>query len=512
MAGKLSAVTQTDFSGGINAVSSPYILQPKQVFRARNMVLGEQGALTTRDGYSPVTTSPVTTQPLLYIGVLNKSDATSVRYAIQTSTGVGSAIYSINTTPWTFVGNFLTNYTTPQSVTALDQDIIAAGYEVPWIFNGTTLTNITSVAGQTTPPGANHIAFHLGSIWLWNTSLTTSSLDGPSSIRMSDINNPNSWPNANQTFISENDGQVGMGMATFTIAETGISPTQTLIAFKNYSTYQINSVFGASNFAIQRVKSDMGCVAPRPIQFLSGIGMIRLTHKGLAIYNGVDDKIVSEEIRPYIFGGEEIQPLNQTALGLSWAAQSQSRLYYVAACPVVGKALTRIFVYDLIRKAWVVCDFPISFSCMSLIATNVTFPVIYAGTNTGGQIVSIFNGDTTDAGAPIQWSFRTKTFAQKDNTQPAFWKRGTLDLVFQPPTQTVSVSTSLANIVNPLSENLNYSGAVTGVTTYGSAKYGSGVYSSASSVELENRKSFTLMRTSPSLFSTFTGAGRVSVL
>src|SRR5207245_5536739 len=99
MAGKLSAVTQTDFSGGINAVSSPYLLQPKQIFRGRNMVLGEQGALTTRDGYSLITTSPVTTQPLLYIGLLNKSDATSIRYAIQTGTGVGSAFYSIDSTP-----------------------------------------------------------------------------------------------------------------------------------------------------------------------------------------------------------------------------------------------------------------------------------------------------------------------------------------------------------------------------------------------------------------------------
>jgi len=74
---------------------------------------------------------------------------------------------------------------------------------------------------------------------------------------MSDANAPNSWPNANQTFISKDDGQQGTGLATFTIAETGISPTQTLVCFKNFSTYQVTGVFGATSFGVQKVKSDM---------------------------------------------------------------------------------------------------------------------------------------------------------------------------------------------------------------------------------------------------------------
>lgn len=491
MAGNLQPVSQIDFSGGLNAVSSPYLVGPKQVFRLRNMTLSEQGSLSTRDGSTTLTTSSHTVEPIVYIGQLNKVDGTAHPFAIQPFGGVNQ-LFDTTVMPWVHIGGSTTIFAIPQSVTMTDFEVIALGYQVPETYDGAALTFITAAGGQTVPPGAQHLAFHLGSLWLWNTNATTTALDGPSSLRMSDVNNFNSWPNANQLFIAKDDGQTGQGLATFTIAETGISPTQTLIAFKNYSMYQITGVFGASNFSVQKVKSDMGCVAPRTIQFVSGFGIIRLTHKGFALFNGVDDKLISEEIRPYIFGGGigDIVAINQTFLNQSWASQEQDPPLYVAACPVADGTLTRIFLYDLVRKAWSICDFPQAFQSLALIGTATTRLIIKAGTSTGGHIIKIFDGDLTDDGVPIDWSFQTRNYVIGSHMRQTYWRRAIMDLLFTSP-QPVSITTSLIGLTPALVNSRTYSSSFT--------------------PPIDGRQDVDIMRTCPSVSLNVSGTGAVSV-
>lgn len=215
------------------------------------------------------------------------------------------------------------------------------------------------------PRGAAHAINHFGSLWLWNTYPTDTSdgLDGPSVLKMSDSNNPNSWNPLNVATVGKDDNQQGMGMASFTIAETGISPTGSLVLFKEFSTYQVTGVFGATDFSIQEAQTDMGCIAPRTIQFVPGFGIVRLTHLGFAVFDGVRDKLISEEIRPYLFGGM----VDIAQMDFSWAYTSKACLtvqppMYCAAVPVIGNGgdgqLTRIFCYDLVLKAWTIIDIP----------------------------------------------------------------------------------------------------------------------------------------------------------
>jgi hypothetical protein len=467
-------IDQMDFSGGVNSVTNPSKLTEKQVSRIRNLLFDEHTALRTRDGFAIVTTSPDLVNPILYVSVLNQTSGASTPYAIQGDGINPPTLYRTDTTPWTSqtaIAGFNTGFTIPQAITVIDEDIIANGYEVPKIFTGAVgLVPITASGGQSVPAGAKHIAFHLGSVWVWNTSGSTTALDGPSSLRMSDANNPNSWPNANQTFISKDDGQVGMGLATFTIAETGISPTQTLVCFKNYSGYQVIGVFGATNFSIQKIKSDMGCVAPRSIQFVSGFGIIRLSHKGFALFDGVDDKIISEEIRPYLFGRDDISGINFGNAIVSWASQSQNPPLYICACPIGGTGLSRVFVYDLVRKAWSICDFPtIALGCLNLITTPTSVPTIHAGTATGGQRVRLFSGDPTDNGVDIPWSFRTKTFFQKNPTTPTYWRRLLIEAAVV-SNQVVTIQTTLNNPFSTLSNTVTFK------TTGSSSIWGTGVW------------------------------------
>ena len=516
MSGSLQGLAQRDFSGGINSVTSLYLLGEKQSALIQNMVMDEHGALKTRDGYSVATVGPGGA-PVAHRAALTKVNGDNIPLAVLLQGDGNNVVYRTDTGPWTLVGGTGVGigFPIPYSVTMNDHQVFAVGYETPWTYDGSTFTQITAAGGQTVPPGANHIAFHLGSLWVWNTNASTTVLDGPSSLRMSDPNDFNSWPNANQVFISKDDGQVGMGLASFTIAETGISPTQTLIAFKNYSAYEITGVLSSpTTFSVQKVKSDMGCIAPRTIQFVSGFGLMRLTHKGFALYNGVEDRLVSEEIRPFIFGGPlpsgvQVQGLDFTTVDRSWAVQSQNPPFYIIACPVSGTSLTRVFVYDLVRRSWTILQYPMNLTTLALITSPTTQPRIQGGTADAGpnpcSIVNMFNNDLTDDGAPISWSMRSRAFFAGSFMRPTYWRRLVLDFGFSPPQDVAVTVTTLGHNV-ALSRTLTYTG-IAPAAIWGSSVWGSFLW--GNNVLLDGRRSMDILRKGTSSFVDLSGTGHV---
>jgi hypothetical protein len=276
------------------------------------------------------------------------------------------------------------------------------------------------------PAGAQHIITHANSLWAWNTAPQTSvtaggSIDGPSVLRMSDPNNPDSWPIGNTTTIGEGDGTQGTGLATFTVAEAGITPTGTLVVFKDYSTYTVTGVFQAQDFATNQVKTDMGCLAPRSIVFATGFGVVRFSHLGFALFDGINDRLVSEEIRPYIFGDKVTPGVDFTRLSKARAALTANPPLYACSMPTTDGNTTRIFVYDLVMRAWMVCDYMNSSSLYPITAMAQLRPPQVSGLNAvtvladfgPGNVASIRrwqNGDAawdaTSPPTPIAWSFR----------------------------------------------------------------------------------------------------------
>lgn len=433
-------IPQTDFSGGANYVVNPYLVSQKQAAAINNLTLDEHGSLRTRGGLRFATQGPLTS-PIVYRNVFVKVNGTQIPLAIY-NVGTGNKLYQ--TAPvWSLVGTFTTAEKIPWSFGINDKYIFLNGYETPFEYNGTTFVRITAGAGQTVPPGAKHGLFHLGAMWIWNTSATTTTLDGPSSLRASDPNNPDSWPNANQTFISKDDGQVGMGCSSFTIVETGISPTATLVLFKNFSTYEVTGVFGASNFSVQQVKSDMGCIAPRTIQFVSGFGIIRLTHKGFALYNGVEDRLISEEVRPQIFGGISgehfISAVDFASIDTAWGVQVPNPPLYIAACPEFSNAgLTKLFIYDLVRRAWSMATVPVPVSSLVLLLQPGAVPHVQVGAFNNGRIYTFFpisvyiDSTQNDVLVRIPWSVRTKAYFNTNQMHSTYFRRGLFNVMGQP--------------------------------------------------------------------------------
>lgn len=211
-----------------------------------------------------------------------------------------------------------------------NQQVQETSQKLIWVNTGATNT-------VPAPRGAAHAIVYAGSLWVANTSPTTTAdnFDGPNCLKMSDLNNPKSWNPLNTAFLGKDDGDQITGLASFSIAADGISPTGSLVAFKNFKTYQIVGVFGASNFAIQEAQTDLGCIAPRSITFLPGFGIARLTHLGIAIFDGVRDKLISEEIRPYLFGGTpDIASLDWNFAYFSKGTQAAAPPMYMLATPV----------------------------------------------------------------------------------------------------------------------------------------------------------------------------------
>jgi hypothetical protein len=195
--------------------------------------------------------------------------------------------------------------------------------------------------------GAANAIVYAGSLWIANTwpTTTTDQLDGPNCIKMSDVNNVSSWNPLNIAFIAKDDGDQITSLNTFTIAESGIAPTGSLVVFKNFATYQISGVFGAADFSIQQAQTDMGCIAPRSSQFAPGYGIMRLAHLGFAYFNGVSDKLVSEEIRPYLFGGQpDIQPVDWNYIYFAKSAQAANPPMYICALPVLAPTVNGVTV------------------------------------------------------------------------------------------------------------------------------------------------------------------------
>jgi hypothetical protein len=204
--------------------------------------------------------------------------------------------------------------------------------------------NSGQVSNSPPPRGAAHEEVYAGSLWVANTgvSLSSDQLDGPSALRMSDLNAPTSWNPLNAAQIQPDDGDQCTGIKAFTIAEAGIAPQNFLTYFKNFSAFVIQGVFGSSDFSITRLQTDMGCVAPRTLQFVPGYGIMRLTHLGFAVTDGISDKLQDPEaIRPYLFPEStesDITPIDQSYIYFAKAAQTSNPPMYVCAMPLQGLA------------------------------------------------------------------------------------------------------------------------------------------------------------------------------
>jgi hypothetical protein len=236
------------------------------------------------------------------------------------------------------------------------------------------------------------------------------------------------------------------------------------VVFKEFSAYQIIGVFGATDFAITQAQTDLGCIAARSIQFLPGYGIIRLTHMGFAVFDGVKDRLVSEEIRPYLYGGIE---LNADLTGCDFSfvymgkgAEVSAVPMYICLLPLLGQngMMTRAFCYDLVLKAWTILDLPWTVNTLMQARTGEGIPLLVAGLSDGsGNVERMYAGNVdpnwensslvpsvAGSNTPITWTFRTNHVYQEGSSLRAFYRQVVIRGYATPPVaQTVTVTVEL---------------------------------------------------------------------
>jgi hypothetical protein len=303
--------------------------------------------------------------------------------------------------------------------------------------------------------GAAHGILHQGFVWLWNTGQNIGPVDSPSTLRMCELDasglpDVTIFPQVNAAFVDANDGTQGQGMVSFTSAEAGISPTATLVLFKDYSTYQVTGLLRpGGNYTNTKAQTEMGCLAPRSIQFAPGFGIIRLTHLGVAVFNGGGDELISEEIRPYLFPEEpDIVSIDWNRVRFAKASVTISPPMYVLAVPlpnVLGNS--RLLCYDLVMKQWTIIDLPapvVNQLGPILIVETVKIPgkkpITYfsdfAALNDNfvnlvkppsqGTIRKWLDGDQTWDGVSIPWFVKPPHLFANNPTTPLYVRRNVL--------------------------------------------------------------------------------------
>jgi hypothetical protein len=441
-------------SGGVvgNISTSPYMLQ-----------FTTEEILALGNGYPPQQWNN-TTQTLTPLG--NTFTSSFPAWIASTSLNKGSIIV-----PTAANGHLYTAIQSGTTGTVQPAFPAAPGATVA---DGTIIWQESGSTATPAPRGAAHAIVYAGSLWLWNTSPTTTNdnLDGPSCLKMSDVNNPNSWNPVNTAFVGRDDGQQGMGLATFTIAETGIPPEGSLVLFKEFSTYQVIGVFGSTNFAIQRAQTELGCIAPRTIKFVPGFGIMRLTHLGVAVFDGVRDRLISEEIRPYLFGGaSDISQMDMSFAYFAKADLVANPPMYVMAIPVKGQGqdgrLTRLLCFDLVLKAWTIVDLPpLGISVFRQIYSPGSIPITVWGGMSNGMVSRWQSDDdqgfdawldpagVTHLGSNITFGWRTNSAIQQSPTDRLYIRRAIVKGViganaFPPANVTADV------VVNKIDSKIN---------------------------------------------------------
>src|SRR5215469_496789 len=382
--------------------------------------------------------------------------------------------------------------------------------------------DLGNLATSFPPRGAAHIITHANSLWAFNTSPATvsgtGSMDGPSVLRMSDPNNADSWPIGNTTIIGKDDGSQGTGLATFTIAEAGITPSGTLVAFKDYSTYTITGVFQAQNFATNQVKTDMGCTASRSIVFATGFGIIRFCHLGFALFDGINDRLISEEVRPYVFGDKVTSPVDFTRLPVARAALCNNPPLYICSMPTTDGLTTRIFVYGLVMRAWMIIDYCNGSQFFPVTALAQLRPPYQSNVNSttvladfGGSVATIRRfqgGDTTwDAlPVPINWSFRPPEVGEPGSR--AYFRRANVRLTAPGP----GTITGFFNIGEEAQPN-NVQPEVGAGPSHGTAPNLPSVAASQANYygDEDLGVALDIHQTGPSLNGTFSGSGPANI-
>lgn len=330
-------ITYTDFSGGLNTQSGPYLLQGNEAREALNVHTSQTGDIEKRTGFVTLSGSTLTGEPVKATGVhtlfpCNTSTKSLVGVATTSSTdtifklttgGTASVLKSGMTanTRWWF---------TQAEVNGASGPIFGMnGVDTPKRWNGEAAEMSDWVATTgTVPKEGKYLTFFSSRLWCAKGSrLLYSGITGSTP-------DPLNWDAENFVDLEPNDGQEITGI--------GIVGAW-LIVFKPRKVYQIYDPNTAAN---RKVSDSIGCIAPRSI-VQTPVGLLFLSEdQGICKTDGNSVTPFSDAIKPDI---DRVLASPSTAKN---AAGTLSERRYQLSVSTGGTRNDHTYEYDMIAGSW----------------------------------------------------------------------------------------------------------------------------------------------------------------
>jgi hypothetical protein len=308
---------------------------------------------------------------LAIVGTVSGSDSPSVQSSTLSYDNTPAAVELA--TGFTAGGQFY-------FATLLAYLVIVNKLDAPRKWDGTAA--VSTLGGS--PPHGQYVAAHKNYLFQAHTTAN------PSRLHFSDIINLESWSALNFIDISPNDGDWITGLLPF---------DDYLIITKQRSVWALVGD-GTSDFAVKRIHSGIGCIAPRSLVRMGELFGFAYT-EGFYLSDITKPTLITERLKD------------------TWDALNKRRLNQIASeffdhklrIDVPNGASTtnnlRI-VYDSIRKALLLEEMDNHASCYTKY-TEAGQEVLLYGHSTEGQVSQADTG-TTDGGAAIDFEWKTKHF------------------------------------------------------------------------------------------------------
>jgi hypothetical protein len=180
------------------------------------------------------------------------------------------------------------------------------------------------------------------------------------------------------------------------------------------------------------------------------------------VFDGVNDRVISEQIRPYLFPSNDpdlsdIVVADANWLPLSWGCQTANPPMYCVFIPVgtSNGELTEALCFDLVLKNWSVVNLPFPIGTACQVRPVTSNPVTLLGSYSDGTLQRWQAGDvlwaTASAGsgttAKVSWSVRIPTTASKAPDERLFCRRIVIrGQVGDLPGSTININPRIAGV------------------------------------------------------------------
>jgi hypothetical protein len=355
-------------TGGVFDHVGPLLIPDQNAKAVQNITMDDRGLLSTRSGYTVIQSTSA---------LLGRSTYTVTGGGYHTATTgtsffsviVGTDIFRISNTFASYskiTGTVsLTNSSTnlAQKTDINDHLVFCNESDKPFYVDATG--NATTISTNTFSAAKTCATY---GVYLVVANTVESSVNYPSRVRWSDINNINSFPALNYIDVEPDDGDKIVSIIAF---------DESVYIFKHRSIYRmlITGLDGPDAFIIRPVSRNIGAWSKNSVKVIPNVGIAFLAQN--------TEYLLSDSGLTPI--GDPIQRTFDTVSRAMWSSAVGEvyphKYQYWLAVSTNGSTNTEVFVYDYVQRNWTVY-------------TNISAAMLAQAEDSTGQNVLI-SGDYT---------------------------------------------------------------------------------------------------------------------